>query len=106
MILDQFGRPYKRKASPEKRPLAAAPIMDTYRDYVSAGLTPGTLATVLKEADAGDVRRQAELFDQIEEKDAHILAEAGKRKNAILDVPFRVEPASEDARDVDRKSVV
>lgn len=99
-LYDQFGRPFEQKKKPEQRTLAAAPILDSWREYVTSGLTPQRLATVLKEADAGDVRRQAELFDQMEEKDGHILGEKGKRQNIILDVPFTVTPASEDARDV------
>ena len=100
MILDQFGREIKTMKVPERRPLAAAPVLDSWREYVSAGLTPRRLTTLLKEADSGNVQRQAELFDQMEEKDAHLLGEAEKRRNAILDVEFRVSPASEDSRDV------
>jgi len=100
VIYDQFNRPVKSIKKPEQRTLAAAPLLDSWREYVTAGLTPQTLASVLKEADAGDVRRQAELFDQIEEKDAHVLGEKGKRQNVILDVKFNTIPATEDARDV------
>ncbi|MBI9092292.1 MAG: DUF935 domain-containing protein [Desulfobacterium sp.] len=98
-ILDQFGRPFEAQKKPERRPLAAAPLTDAWREYVASGLTPGRLATLLKEADAGDVRRQAELFDQIEERDGHIIGEIGKRKNVILDVDFAVTPATDDLRD-------
>ena len=99
-ILDQLGRPFETRKTPEKRPLAAAPILDTWREYVSAGLTPQKLSALLREADAGDVRQQAELFDQMEEKDAHLLGEAEKRRNAILDIDFEITPATEDKRDV------
>jgi phage gp29-like protein len=100
MIYDQFNRPVKSIKKPVQRTLAAAPLLDSWREYVTSGLTPERLASILREADAGDVRRQAELFDQIEEKDAHVLAEKGKRQNVILDVKFNVTPASEDTRDV------
>lgn len=99
-ILDQFGRPVETRKKPESKPLAAAPVMDSWRNYVSAGLTPQRLSALLREADSGNVTRQAELFDQMEEKDAHLLGEAEKRRNAILDVEFQITPASEDARDV------
>lgn len=99
-IYDQFGRPIRQEKKPEQRTLAAAPILNSWREYVADGLTPQRLAAVMKEADAGDVRRQSELFDAIEEKDGHVLGEKGKRQNIILDVPFTVTPASEDARDV------
>lgn len=100
MILDQFGRPYQTKKTPERRSLAVAPLTDAWREYVTSGLTPERLAAIFREADAGDIRRQAELFDQIEEKDAHILGEISKRKNSILTVDFKLSPASEDKRDI------
>jgi len=99
-LYDQFNRPIRQTKKPEQRPLAAAPILDTWREYVTSGLTPQKLATIFKQADAGDVSSQSELYDQIEEKDGHLVGESGKRKNAILDVEFKIRPASEDTRDV------
>lgn len=99
LLYDQHGRPIVKQKAPERRPLAVAPMADSFRDYVTDGLTPERLATVFKEADRGNVRRQAELFEQLEEKDLHLLCERDKRKNIILDLDFTVEPASDDARD-------
>lgn len=101
MLYDQFNRPVQRpEKKPSARPLASAPLTDAWREYVADGLTPVRLAGILKEADAGDLRRQAELFDQIEERDAHIIGEISKRRNVILEADFDLTPASEDARDV------
>jgi len=100
MILDQFGRQYPTRKRPEKRPLAAAPVLDGWRDYVAAGLTPQRLTAIFQEADSGDVSRQAQLFAQLEEKDGHLLGEVTKRKNAVLDIDYQVTPASDDRRDV------
>jgi len=101
MLYDQFNRPIQRpEKKPSSRPLAAAPLTDAWREYVADGLTPVRLAGVLKEADAGDLRRQAELFDQIEERDAHIIGEISKRRNVILEADFDLTPASDDAKDV------
>jgi phage gp29-like protein len=100
-IYDQFGRPYpKQESKPKRRPLASAPLTDAYREYVTDGLTPERLAAILKEADAGNLTRQAELFDLIEERDGHVLGDISKRRNVILDAEFDLEPASDDARDV------
>lgn len=99
-LYDQFGREVAPVKRPERRPLAAAPIYDAWREYVAAGLTPETLSALLREADAGDVRRQCELFEQLEEKDGHILGEKTKRQNIILDVDFEVQPADDDPRSV------
>lgn len=100
LLYDQFGRPVETAKRPERRPLAAAPVNHSAREYIADGLTPATLATIFREADAGDMRRQAELFESLCEKDTHILGEITKRRQAIVDVEFRVRPASEDARDV------
>jgi phage gp29-like protein len=99
-LYDQFNRPIRAEKAPSRRTIAAAPLTDAWREYVAAGLTPERLASIFREADAGDVARQAQLFEQMEEKDGHILGERGKRVNVILDVAFTVKPASEDARDV------
>lgn len=99
MLFDQFGRPYEKRKAPERRALASAPILDAWREYVSTGLTPRRLGRIFREADAGNVRRQADLFEQIEERDGHLCGERSKRVNGILGLEFRISPASEDARD-------
>ncbi len=100
MILDQFGREFTLKKNPEREALSVAPILTSQRDYVASGLTPGRLAHVFREADSGEMRRQADLFEQLEEKDAHIIGEMGKRRNAINEIDFSLEPASDAAEDV------
>lgn len=52
---------------PDTREVAVAQVTDKYSDYPSNGLTPVRLAEIFKEADAGDILRQAELFEEMEE---------------------------------------
>ena len=92
MILDQFGREVKATAKPERREIAAVSIRDRYSEYPSDGLTPRRLAAIFKSADQGDVRSQAELFEEMEEKDTHLSAELLKRKNAVNSLDFDVIP--------------
>ena len=100
-IFDQFTRPVKDpEKRPARRPLAAAPLHLSQRDYVADGLTPARLASVLKEADAGNIRSQAELFEQMEERDGHIRGEMSKRRHVILGAEFTISPASEHPRDI------
>ena len=47
---------------PDIQEIAVAHVTDKYSEYPSNGLTPVKLAEILKEADAGDVLRQMELF--------------------------------------------
>src|SRR6056297_3442977 len=97
-ILDQFGRDIKIKKTPAQDALPAAVMYGTDRDYVTSGLTPESLASMLRQADAGDMASQAELFDQIHEKDGHLQGEISKRHNVILDADFVLTPADDSAR--------
>lgn len=100
-IFDQFKRLVRRPGrTPDRNPLPAAPLTDAWRQYVAAGMTPEKLAGILREADSGDLARQSELFDQVEERDGHILGEMSKRRNVILDASFDLAPATDAPRDV------
>jgi len=93
MILDQFGREIQRmEKQPEQREIAVAAVRDRWSTYPSSGLTPAKLATIFKEADGGSVYRQAELFEEMEEKDTHLFAEFQTRKNAVLGLDYDIEP--------------
>ena len=50
---------------PDVREIAVAHVSDKYSEYPSNGLTPVRLAEIFREADAGDVLRQIELFEEI-----------------------------------------
>lgn len=99
-LYDQFGRKIEKAKKPERTPLPVAPILESQRNYVADGITPERLAILFKDADQGRIDSQAELFDQLEERDGHLLAERDKRKNTILANTFKLEPASEEARDI------
>ena len=51
-----------RLRRPDMREVAVAQVSDKYSEYPSNGLTPVKLAEILREADAGDVLRQMELW--------------------------------------------
>jgi phage gp29-like protein len=55
-----------------------------YSAHPSRGLTPPILARLLESAEQGDMTAQAQLAEDMEEKDAHLFAELSKRKRAIL----------------------
>jgi len=56
------------------------------------GLTPQKLATIYREAETGSLQRQAELFQDMEEKDGHIFAEMHKRKMAVKGLDWSLQP--------------
>ena len=75
---------------------AVAQVTDKYSEYPSEGLTPVRLAEIFKEADAGDVLRQAELFEEMEEKDPHLFSQLQTRKNAVTGLDYEIIPFDPD----------
>nr|WP_282977379.1 DUF935 family protein [Pseudomonas aeruginosa] len=55
-----------------------------FANHPAKGLTPAKLAHILIEAEQGHLQAQAELFMDMEERDAHLFAEMSKRKRAVL----------------------
>ena len=98
-ILDQFGRPVMALKRPETREIAAVSIRDRWSGYPSAGLTPARLAAIFRAADYGDLRLQAELFEEMEEKDAHLGSVMQTRRLAVMGLDWQVEDASEESAD-------
>jgi len=98
MILDQFGLPFEIPKKPDSRQIASVSVRDRYGTYSSAGLTPQKLAAILRAADQGDVYSQAELFEEMEEKDAHLSGELLKRKNAVNGLDYDILPYEAGAR--------
>lgn len=100
MIVDRYGNPINTKSNkPIRREIAVASIQDKYSTYPSNGLTPQRLAQIFREADYGDVYRQMELFEEMEEKDPHLFSQLQTRKNAVTGIDFEVLPFSEEQRD-------
>jgi len=63
-----------------------------FAEHPSSGLTPARLASILQDAERGYLVPQAELAEDIEEKDAHVYSELQKRKLALLNLSGRVLP--------------
>lgn len=85
---------------PDTTEIAVAQIYDKYSSYPSNGLTPVKLAAIFREADSGDILRQAELFEEMEEKDPHLFSQLQTRKNAVTGLDYEVVAFDlEDERD-------
>ena len=87
------------KKSPELYEIAVAQVHDKYSTYPSNGLTPIRLAQIFREADSGDVMRQMELFEEMEEKDPHLFSQLQTRKNAVTGLDYEVIPFSDEEID-------
>lgn len=98
-LKDLFGRLFKETVQPETRELSAVSLAERWSSYPSSGLTPNRLAAIFREADQGNVYRQMELFEEMEEKDAHLTAILQTRKMAVLGKDYEVMPFAETPED-------
>lgn len=85
--------------NPVRVRVAVGDVKDKYSDYPSNGLTPRRLAYIFREAVEGNVRSQMELFEDMEEKDAHLFAQLQTRKLAVAGLDWEIHPFSEDEKD-------
>lgn len=74
-----------------------------FANHPSRGLTPARLAQIMQEAEQGSMLAQAELFMDMEEKDAHIAAELSKRKMAVKKLDWKLDPPR-DATAAEKKN--
>jgi phage gp29-like protein len=91
-IIDQYGNPIDTGILKEPQTSRIAQLENQYLTPMLAGLTPSKLSTILKQADDGDLLAQHRLFADMEERDAHLLCEMGKRKLAVMDLDWDIVP--------------
>lgn len=70
----------------------SATLHREFAEHPSKGLTPARLAAIFVEAEQGNLIAQAELFQDMREKDTHIGAEMGKREMAVKKVDWELRP--------------
>ncbi len=63
-----------------------------FANHPSKGLTPAKLYEILEAAEQGDIKAQHELFDDMEEKDAQIGADLGKRRQLAAEREWQIVP--------------
>jgi len=92
-ILGPDGRP-ARSAQPVRADQTSklGHLHREIAEHPTRGLTPAKLARVYEEAEQGDLVAQARLAMDMEEKDAHLFAEMGKRRLAIQSTDWHIEP--------------
>ncbi|MGN5005786.1 DUF935 domain-containing protein [Aeromonas sp. 96A] len=92
-IIDINGIPLRlEKESQTENSAALAQLRRYYSEHPTVGLTPSRAAAALKEAEQGNLIAQCELAEDMEEKDAHLQSELGKRRRALLGVSWTIEP--------------
>lgn len=93
-IVDKWGNPISVDLDEPQTESSAklAQLHNHYGDHPSGGLTPAKAAHILREAERGQLIAQCELAEDIEEKDAHVQSELGKRRLAMQSVPWNIVP--------------
>jgi phage gp29-like protein len=106
-LLDAYGRPVRTQALTREH---AAPqltgIRTIWTETVAGGLTPQSLASILRSAADNDHGAYLTLAEEMEERDLHYACELSKRKLAVSRLPVTVESYSDDQKDVDLADAV
>lgn len=96
-IIDRFINAVRRSADRKPKPgvLLGRRKEDAWRDYPADGLTPQRLISIFREADAGSLSAQMALFEQMEEKDAHLYSVANTRRLAVTGLQWEIVSAAQ-----------
>lgn len=87
---DRTPRPWDRRRD---LMLSSIPYLDS--TLARLRLTPSRLERIVREADAGDPREQAQLFDAMLEKETRFAAHLQTRRLAVLSCPWKIESSKE-----------
>lgn len=101
-ILDQYGRPLDRQVLKAPQTAKTVQLNRSWPTHPSRGITISKLPRILEAAEQGDLSAQADLFEDMVERDGHIFSEMSKRKNALLTLDWSIEPPP-NASDEERK---
>lgn len=91
-ILDQYGKAIDRGSLREPQTASIRALENQYLTPMLDGLSPARLSSALRAADNGDLISQHRLFADMEERDAHLYAEMGKRKMGLLNLEWDIVP--------------
>ena len=93
-ILDANGQPFQLSGLAEPQTSRVGQLHQEWQGHPARGLTPTKLNSILLNAEQGDVIAQFELFEDMEERDAHILSEMSKRRRAVSGLTWDIVPPS------------
>jgi len=90
-----------KKATPPKHSQAPqlGRVAHETAEHPAIGIKPRQLIRLLEEAETGDLKRQHELFMDMEERDAHLFAELSKRKRALLSLNWQIAPPEDASKE-------
>jgi len=73
--------------------VAPPPPVDRYQRRIGSALTPQVVSSVLRAGDLGLLYPQADLLDEVRERDGHLQSVLGKREQAVAGAPWELRPA-------------
>lgn len=93
-IVDTTGRPFERLATEPQTQTDPDLSLVALRQqtHPASGVTPDRAARCLLAAEHGDLTAQADLAEDMEEKDTHLQSELGKRRRAVQEVSWSLAP--------------
>lgn len=90
-ILGANGEPIQVELH-EPQTSRVANLHKEWQGHPARGLTPSKLTSILTSAEQGDVIAQYELYEDMEERDGHILSEMAKRRRAVSGREWDIVP--------------
>lgn len=91
-LITSSGTAVSKEEIKEPQTAKLASLHHEFQGHPSRGLTPSKLANIMDRAEQGDITAQYELYEDMEEKDGHIMAEMGKRRRAVLGLEYSIVP--------------
>lgn len=91
-ILGLDGRPIEIGTLDDPQTSKVMHLQHEWQGHPARGLTPSKLTAILIGAEQGDLVAQYELFEDMEERDGHILSEMSKRRRAVSGLDWTVVP--------------
>lgn len=91
-IVGPNGQPISTADLREPQTAKLTSLHHEFAGHPSRGLTPSRLAQIMDAAEQGDLVGQYELYEDMEEKDGHIMSEMGKRRRAVLGLEWSIVP--------------
>lgn len=84
------------KPGTENKSASMAYLSKEFAEHPGSNLTPARAASLLLDAEQGNLRALAELADDMEERDTHLYAELMKRRRACLNADWKLELRNPD----------
>ena len=98
MIYNEFGKPIEEVKADTRAPMGVSVFpedSDRYSTDASRALTPAKVDSILSAASQGNISEQSKLALELQEKNWDIGQAIETRRNAVLGVPWTVEPGDD-----------